>query len=120
MSIQACFFPSRGSTGGAERSPATIQRRVSAGSITSSSSNSEAALSALPRAALWRLLGRADLPIPAQDQAAEQGWESAVARWTSQLGEHNAEVLASALGLSPIDIAALAETGIIGTEPRAA
>ena len=42
-------LPSRTGCGGSERRPATIQRRVSAGSITSSTSNRLPALSALPR-----------------------------------------------------------------------
>src|SRR5437762_1804074 len=41
-------LPSRGGDGGTERKPATIQRRVSAGSITSSTPNRLPVLSALP------------------------------------------------------------------------
>jgi hypothetical protein len=43
------FFPVRGGTGGADRNPAMIRARVSAGSITSSISNAIAMLSAFPR-----------------------------------------------------------------------
>ena len=48
-STQGRFFPSRGATGGIDRRPATIQRRVSAGSITSSTSHRDPAFRALPR-----------------------------------------------------------------------
>ena len=48
-STQGRRLPSRTGFGGSERRPATIQRRVSAGSITSSTSNRLPALSALPR-----------------------------------------------------------------------
>src|SRR5262249_33339559 len=47
-SIHECFLPVRATLGGADRSPAMIRRRVSAGSITSSISKSAAAFSALP------------------------------------------------------------------------
>lgn len=48
VSMQGRFLPVRGGGGGQALSPSTIQRRVSAGSITSSISNSEAVLIALP------------------------------------------------------------------------
>jgi len=48
-SIHASFLPVRFGGGGTERKAAMIQRRVSAGSITSSNSSSVAAASALPR-----------------------------------------------------------------------
>lgn len=48
VSMHGRFLPLRGGGGGQARSPSTIQRRVSAGSITSSISNSEAVLIALP------------------------------------------------------------------------
>ena len=49
VSMQGRFLPARGGTGGAERRPAMIRARVSAGSITSSISKCIAMLSALPR-----------------------------------------------------------------------
>ncbi len=48
VSMQGRFLPLRGGGGGQALSPSTIQRRVSAGSITSSISNREAVLIALP------------------------------------------------------------------------
>src|SRR5262249_51411118 len=47
------FFPVRGDGGGTELRPDITHVRVSAGSITLSSSNSEAVLSALPRSYIW-------------------------------------------------------------------
>ena len=48
VSTQGRFLPVRGGGGGQARRPSTIQRRVSAGSMTSSISNRDAVLIALP------------------------------------------------------------------------
>ncbi len=48
VSMHGRFLAVRGSGGGHARSPSTIQRRVSAGSMTSSISNTVAVLSAFP------------------------------------------------------------------------
>src|SRR4051794_18441759 len=50
VSIQGRFFPVRAGGFGTERRPAKIQRRVSAGSMTLSISNTEAIETALPLA----------------------------------------------------------------------